>query len=67
MAAAEDPSALFADRGSDVGSVLRQILTRTDGFFDGLNHLTLSHKLILCQVVECLTSDQASGIRMIFE
>jgi hypothetical protein len=36
----------------DVGLLPRQVLTRTDGFFGGLNHLTLSNKLIRCQVAE---------------
>jgi len=36
----------------DVGPLPRQVVTRTDGFFGGLNHLTLSNKLIRCQVAE---------------
>ena len=36
----------------DVGPVLRQFLTRADNRFDGLVHLTVSHKLIRGQVPE---------------
>jgi hypothetical protein len=36
----------------DVGPVPRRFLTRADGFFDGLAHLTLSNKLIRRQVAE---------------
>lgn len=36
----------------DLGPVLRRFLTRTDGFFGGLDHLTLSNKLIRRQVAE---------------
>jgi hypothetical protein len=36
----------------DVGPTSGQILTRTDDFFSGLNHLTLPNKLIRRQVAE---------------
>jgi hypothetical protein len=36
----------------DVGPIPRQFLTRTDGFFGSLDHLTLSNKLIRRQVAE---------------
>ena len=38
--------------GTDVGPVLRELLTRTDGFFGGPDHLTLCDELVRAQVPE---------------
>ena len=37
----------------DVGPILRQVITRTDGFFGDLLSLTLFEKLVRGQVPEC--------------
>jgi len=42
----------FNTKGIDAGPVLRQLLTRTEGFFGGPDHLTLSNKLVWGQVPE---------------
>ncbi len=40
----------FEGQHHDVGPLSRQLLTRAEGFFDDLLSLTLSNKLIRCQV-----------------
>ena len=42
---------------SDVGLVLRQLLTRTDSFFGGPHHLTLCDELVWGQVPALASSN----------